>query len=113
MAEWLNAHDMRRSLRPCFLYIAACLLIVLVIAGKRRRPRHQEEEPERLEEICAASWPGEQQARSWLRRPWRNAAGTEQRLDMLSTRLDAFDESQDISGCTGSPPPWTKTDPER
>ncbi|MBQ7520871.1 MAG: DNA recombination protein RmuC [Clostridia bacterium] len=78
--------------------LAAICILLLVVCGlliaSLRRTRHQEEESERLEEHLRSEMARQQQAE--LAAAAENRRALEQRMDMLSTRMDVFDQSQDI-----------------
>ena len=90
MVEMLSSY-MPQILAAICILLLVCVVLVIVLL---RRTGHQEEESERLEEHLRSEMARQQQAH--LAAAAENRRMLEQRMDMLSTRLDVFDQSQDI-----------------
>ena len=90
MLEMLSSYMPQILAAICILLLVVCGLLIASL----RRTRHQEEESERLEEHLRSEMARQQQAE--LAAAAENRRALEQRMDMLSTRMDVFDQSQDI-----------------
>ena len=90
MLEILSSYMPQILAAICILLAVCCGLLIAAL----RRTRHQEEESERVEEHLRSEMARQQQ--SQLAAAAENRRALEQRMDMLSTRLDVFDQSQDI-----------------
>lgn len=90
MVEMLSSYMPQILAAICILLLVCVALVIALL----RRTRHQEEESERLEEHLRSELARQQQAE--LAAAAENRRALEQRMDMLSTRLDVFDQSQDI-----------------
>ena len=90
MLEILSSYMPQILAAICILLAVCCGLLIAAL----RRTRHQEEESERVEEHLRSEMARQQQ--SQLAAAAENRRALEQRIDMLSTRLDVFDQSQDI-----------------
>ena len=90
MLEMLTSYMPQILAAICILLLVVCGLLIASL----RRTRHQEEESERLEEHLRSEMARQQQAE--LAAAAENRRALEQRMDMLSTRMDVFDQSQDI-----------------
>ncbi|MBR1606108.1 MAG: DNA recombination protein RmuC [Clostridia bacterium] len=82
---------MPQILAAICILLLVCVVLVTVLL---RRTGRQEEREERLEERLRSEMARQQQGE--LAAAAENRRALEQRLDMLSTRLDVFDQSQDI-----------------
>ena len=90
MVEMLSSY-MPQILAAICILLLVCVVLVTVLL---RRTGRQEEREERLEERLRSEMARQQQGE--LAAAAENRRALEQRLDMLSTRLDVFDQSQDI-----------------
>ena len=78
----------------CALLLACVILLAVLIGRQRRNEDASARQAETLEEHLRGELARQQQAYTAIAA--ENSRTADQRVDMLSTRLDVFDQSQDI-----------------
>lgn len=105
MLEFINSHIPHFLILGCLLLGIAVLLLALIFKRQQRiltqqkeasdeERKEQEERAAALEERLRSELSRQQQV--YLAANAQSSRSAEQRMDMLSTRLDVFDQTQDI-----------------